>query len=556
MAQSGFTPIVLFNSGTTTNAPTTSNLAVGELAINYTDGKLFYNTGSAIKVIAGVGGLASGSTTQVQYNNAGALAGSANFTFNGTTVTMANDASISGLTVGRGAGAVSTNTAVGASALAANTSGAYNTAFGTLSLQAITTNSQNTAVGYQALKNSTGDFNTAVGKDSARETTTGTANASFGQNALVLNTTGSYNVAVGKESLLNNTTASNNTAVGYQAAYSNTTGQPLIAIGYQTLYANTTGVQNVAVGNIALTQNTTGGYNTAIGHQSLYGNTTASNNTAVGYQAGYSNTTGTRNALLGYVAGYSLTGNYCTLIGAGAGYSTTGERNTFVGDYAGNLITTGTRNTIIGKYDGNTGGLDIRALNNYIVLSDGDGNPRGYFDNNGSLYVGSFNPRYGTNIYYPNYDVVNAFTAQAAGNSRSLYTGWYSASTTSTGTLAFNVTSNGNVTNTNNSYGSISDVKLKENIVDATPKLAGLMQVRVVNYNFKEGQTHKQIGVIAQELEQVFPAMVEETPDRDAEGNDLGTTTKSVKYSVFVPMLIKAIQELKAEFDAYKATHP
>ena len=44
--------------------------------------------------------------------------------------------------------------------------------------------------------------------------------------------------------------------------------------------------------------------------------------------------------------------------------------------------------------------------------------------------------------------------------------------------------------------------------------------------------------------------------DRDNDGSDLGTTTKSVKYSVFVPILIKAIQELKAEFDAYKASHP
>jgi hypothetical protein len=47
--------------------------------------------------------------------------------------------------------------------------------------------------------------------------------------------------------------------------------------------------------------------------------------------------------------------------------------------------------------------------------------------------------------------------------------------------------------------------------------------------------------------------MVEEAPDRDADGKDLGTTTKSVKYSVFVPMLIKAIQELKAEVDALKS---
>jgi hypothetical protein len=108
---------------------------------------------------------------------------------------------------------------------------------------------------------------------------------------------------------------------------------------------------------------------------------------------------------------------------------------------------------------------------------------------------------------------------------------------------------NGNVQNANNSYGAISDIKLKENIVDVTPKLDKLMQVRIVNYNLKTElgfEAHKQIGVVAQELAQVFPSMVEETQDRDAEGNDLGTTTKSVKYSVFVPMLIKAMQEQQA----------
>ena len=114
------------------------------------------------------------------------------------------------------------------------------------------------------------------------------------------------------------------------------------------------------------------------------------------------------------------------------------------------------------------------------------------------------------------------------------------------------VRDSGNVVNANNSYGGISDAKLKENVTDATPKLEKLQQVRVVNYNVI-GETQKQIGVIAQELEQIFPGMVEESPDRDAEGNDLGTTTKSVKYSVFVPMLIKAIQELKADLDATKA---
>ena len=52
MAQTGFTPIQLYYSSTTTNAPTAGNLAYGELAINITDGKLFYkDNGNAIQVI-------------------------------------------------------------------------------------------------------------------------------------------------------------------------------------------------------------------------------------------------------------------------------------------------------------------------------------------------------------------------------------------------------------------------------------------------------------------------------------------------------------------------
>jgi hypothetical protein len=112
------------------------------------------------------------------------------------------------------------------------------------------------------------------------------------------------------------------------------------------------------------------------------------------------------------------------------------------------------------------------------------------------------------------------------------------------GTVSFQVLASGNAQNTNNSYGAISDERLKENIVDASPKLTDLMQVRVRNFNLIADETKsKQIGVVAQELEQVFPMMIEETNEG----------TKSVKYSVFVPMLIKAIQEQQAIIELLKA---
>jgi hypothetical protein len=89
MAQAGSTPIQLYYSTTSSAVPLNTNLLSGELAININDGKLFYkDSGGTVQVIATKGtGSIGGSNTQVQYNSSGALAGSANLTFNGTTLT-------------------------------------------------------------------------------------------------------------------------------------------------------------------------------------------------------------------------------------------------------------------------------------------------------------------------------------------------------------------------------------------------------------------------------------------------------------------------------------
>jgi len=99
MAQTGYTPIQLYNSATASAAPTAGNLATGELALNITDGKLFYKDNSnVVQVLATKGaGTIGGSDTQVQYNSSGALAGSANLTFNGTLLTAA-EATVTGAT--------------------------------------------------------------------------------------------------------------------------------------------------------------------------------------------------------------------------------------------------------------------------------------------------------------------------------------------------------------------------------------------------------------------------------------------------------------------------
>ena len=168
---------------------------------------------------------------------------------------------VEGVTVGRGAGAVNTNTVVGATALPVNTTG-----------------DENTALGYGALNlNTTGAFNTAVGSLT-----------------LANNTTGSENTAVGRYALVSNGGGGQNVGVGHQALYSNTNGSNNISIGYRSCFNVGSANYNVSVGTESLYTNTASSFNTALGHQALYSNTGA-NNVAVGAYALQNVTTGAGN---------------------------------------------------------------------------------------------------------------------------------------------------------------------------------------------------------------------------------------------------------------------
>jgi hypothetical protein len=88
MAQTGYTPIQLYYSSTASSAPIAGNLTNGELAINITDGKLFYkDNGGSVQVIGTKGGVGSSSTTQILYNLSGLVVGSSSLTFDGTVLT-------------------------------------------------------------------------------------------------------------------------------------------------------------------------------------------------------------------------------------------------------------------------------------------------------------------------------------------------------------------------------------------------------------------------------------------------------------------------------------
>jgi hypothetical protein len=201
--------------------------------------------------------------------------------------------------------------------------------------------------------------------------------------------------------------------------------------------------------------------------------------------------------------------------------------------------------SILAVRDGGTwtAGSSHPTLLKFSVTQDGSASPseRLRISQNGG--IGSFMSSAGA--YFRTSEATTSTTntlAVAAG-----------ATTTTNGTNTFVVEARGNVYNQNNSYGSLSDIKLKENIVDANSQWDDLKALQVRNYNFKEGQTHTQIGLIAQEVELVSPGLVSESSDRDAEGNDLGTVTKSVNYSVLYMKAVKALQEAMERIETLEA---
>lgn len=146
---------------------------------------------------------------------------------------ITSDALINSLTIGRGGGSISTNTAVGASALPANTGGSNNTAIGNRALESMTTGESNTAIGSGALlRNTIGTHNTAIGVWS------------------LASNNSSRNTAIGHFALTSNT-GSESVAIGYNALPSLTTGSSIIAIGANTGLPQTTAYNSIYIGKSA-----------------------------------------------------------------------------------------------------------------------------------------------------------------------------------------------------------------------------------------------------------------------------------------------------------------
>ena len=153
------------------------------------------------------------------------------------------------------------------------------------------------------------------------------------------------------------------------------------------------------------------------------------------------------------------------------------------------------------------------------------------------------------------------------------------------------------MTNSNGSYGTISDAKLKQDIIDAGSQWADIKNLRFRKYRMKSDVAENPnapylLGFVAQELETISPGLIEEHPDTtletktrevektreipavlDEDGNevepartetyteteeytetvDLGTTTKSIKTSILYMKAVKALQEAMTRIEALEA---
>ena len=127
--------------------------------------------------------------------------------------------------------------------------------------------------------------------------------------------------------------------------------------------------------------------------------------------------------------------------------------------------------------------------------------------------------------------------------------------TTQATTFNKNGTQVGSIQTSNSatSYVTSSDYRLKKSVLQMTTGLATVAALKPVTYKWNSDESDGE-GFIAHELQEVIPHAV--TGEKDAVNEDGSIKPQGVDYSKIVVHLVAALQELKAEFDAYKASHP
>ena len=375
----------------------------------------------------------------------------------------------------------------------------------------------NVAIGYQsmnALKNAQG--NTALGLSALSENISGKYNTAIGYNAgSALHE--SYNTYIGAGAG-EKASGSRNTAVGYQAGYENS-GSVNVFVGANAGRTGS-GSYNVGIGYDAL-RSVSGNYNVAIGTGALKNLTTGSYNTAIGYNACSEVTTGSHKTCIGYNSGPGANTQTSYMSATGSW-----SRGQTVSDYLGSK-TDNLERTYIGGRPYNYGGDAVMEIHNVGGTNSNLINNPGVKSNtttviNGNLIVrGRTIMTIGSKLWsFVEVDPKGSSAEHSMGyysNDRGGvwispnqqdYAGCYNADVPILGNITLNF--NGGVCLDSTS----SDRRLK-NI--GTRSLAGLKelnQLKIYDYTFKNDKSkHSKIGVMAQDLQKVFPNSVFEGPD-------------------------------------------
>jgi|MDTC01.2.fsa_nt_gb hypothetical protein len=472
------------------------------------------------------------------------------------------------------------NTGYGINALDAITTGDKNTAIGSAAGSAINTATDNTLVGYESGASITsGVKNVAVGTFALDAANTGQENTAIGHQALTADTKGQRNVAIGHGTLatqnFTGATNSHNVAIGYNAGNICTTGQSNVLIGALAGDGFDAESDNLAIGRSALSGGVDGGeFNVAVGNYTLDALTSADSCTAVGYQAGSAKTSGNHGTFIGYNAGLLVTtGTDVTFVGSEAGdghdtesYNTGvgsgalggpisgGEYNTAVGAYTLDALTSGNSNVAVGYAAG--GAITTGPRN--VCLGESAGGS--IISGEGNVCIGQNSGNAGVSLTTGDNNILigEKISAGGAGNHRQIVIG--TEGTTGKGDNTAFISANGGDTfngANRTTWDQASDRRIKKNIVDNNTGLDAINKIQVRNFEYRTleeitdfdhpasamvDKQGKQLGVIAQELEEILPDLITET----SQG------VKTLNADNLTWYLINAVKELSAEIKVLK----
>ena len=381
----------------------------------------------------------------------------------------------------------------------------------------------NTVIGYSAAQNLTnGSFNTVVGHDALKAN--GLDLKHGGQLLMSMPDTGSRNTAIGYQAMYESSSAqgSNNIAIGYRALSGlSIAGNNLASI--DTSDENLNNWNNIAIGSGALFSNKSGSGNIAIGYKALYKNSVskkADNNIAIGDEALMENLVGNNNIAIGVGACKNVKGNNKVCIGHGSGPTSETEEQEH--DEA-------IRYEGRGSYYGlDPQGRDKKSKIIYLGDSDTVVYIPGELVVSGVSFLG-----YGLKAFGKKYDRIT----WPYGFDSSLYAHLggsdFGEPIISESFAAINANSFGRSV-----LATPSDRRLKYVGAENKDGLAKLRQLKVFNYTFKKDEKKTpHVGVMAQDLQKVFPKAV-----KKGEDGFLFIRMEDMFYAV-----INAIKELDAK---------